>query len=886
MNNQIEITPSPLGIIRPISIDEEMRGSYLDYAMSVIVARALPDARDGLKPVQRRILYAMHDMGLRAGTPYKKSARIVGEVLGKYHPHGDSAVYEAMARLAQDFSLRYPLVDGQGNFGSVDGDAPAAMRYTEARLARIAESLLADIDKETVDWSDNFDGSLQEPSVLPALLPNLLLNGNSGIAVGMATNIPPHNLGELADAIAYLIDRWADLDEITVDELMQFVHGPDFPTGGLLLGQEEIKLAYGTGKGRLIMRARTRIEEMTGGRFRIVVTEIPYQLNKTTILERIAELVREGRISDISDLRDESDRKGMHVVIELKRGAAPRKVLNQLFKYTPLQSTFGVNMLALVDGEPRLLSLKRALQHYVDHRVEVIIRRTNYLLRVARERAHILEGLRIALQFLDEVIHIIRTADSADDAKGKLIARFGLSDRQAQAILDMQLRRLAALERQKIEDEYHALLDQIAHYETLLADPARILGVIKTEVTELKEKFGDERRTEIVPEAAGDFSEEDLIRQEVVLISVTQGSYVKRTPLAAYRAQRRGGRGVQGMRTKDEDEVVDLFSANTLDHLLFFTNRGRVYGQRVFALPDTARDGRGLPLVNFLNLAADERVTTLLVVPDFEQAEYVTLLTRRAKIKRMKLSEFEDVRPSGIIAMNLGPGDELGWARSTFGDQEFIIVTAGGRALRFAETEVRAMGRSAAGVGAIDLSEEDSVACFDVVEPGGDLLIITQNGYGKRTPLSEYPVHGRKTGGQWTLAHTRLEETGKIVAARVVQPEDQVTLITSNGIALRTPVAAISQMSRVTRGVRIVNPDGGDTVAAMARLAAAVEAEGDQELEAGTRKPQRAMKTDAAIEGNGDNGEAEMAAEVENGNDDVAEAHLAAVGDGSNDVED
>ena len=663
MNNQIENALSSFGIVRPISIDEEMRGSYLDYAMSVIVSRALPDARDGLKPVQRRILYAMHDMGVRAGTPYKKSARIVGEVLGKYHPHGDSAVYDAMARLAQDFSLRYPLVDGQGNFGSVDGDAPAAMRYTEARLARIAEALLADIEKDTVNWTDNFDGSLQEPAVLPALLPNLLLNGNSGIAVGMATNIPPHNLSELADAIAYVVDRWTELDDVTVDELMQFVHGPDFPTGGLVLGLEELKLAYGTGKGRVIMRARTRIEEMAGGRHRILVTEIPYQLNKTTLLERIAELVREGRIPDISDLRDESDRKGMHIVIELKRGAAPRKVLNQLFKYTPLQSTFGVNLLALVDGEPRLLSLKRALQIYVDHRIEVITRRTEYLLRVARERAHILEGLRIALQFLDEVIRIIRTADSADDAKGKLIARFGLSDKQTQAILDMQLRRLAALERQKIEDEYNALLGQIGFYEALLADTARILGVIKTEVLDLKAKFGDARRTEIVPEAAGDFSEEDLIRQEAVLISVTQGSYVKRTPQAAYRAQRRGGRGVQGMRTKDEDEVVDLVSAHTLDHLLFFTNRGRVYGQRVFALPETARDGKGLPLVNFLNLAADERVTTLLVVPDFAQAEYVTLLTRQAKIKRVKLSEFEDVRPSGIIAMNLGPGDELGWAR-------------------------------------------------------------------------------------------------------------------------------------------------------------------------------------------------------------------------------
>jgi DNA gyrase subunit A len=619
------------------------------------------------------------------------------------------------------------------------------------------------------------------------------------------------------------------------------------------------------------MRARTRIEEMAGGRHRIVVTEIPYQLNKSTLLERIAELVREGRIPDISDLRDESDRKGMHVVIELKRGAAPRKVLNQLFKYTPLQSTFGVNLLALVDGEPRLLSLKRALQIYVDHRIEVITRRTEYLLRQARERAHILEGLRIALQFLDEVIRIIRTADSADDAKGKLIARFGLSDRQAQAILDMQLRRLAALERQKIEDEYNALLEQIKYYESLLADPARILGVIKTEVLDLKARFGDGRRTEIVPEAAGDFSEEDLIRQEAVLISVTQGSYIKRTALVAYRAQRRGGRGVQGMRTKGEDEVVDLFSAHTLDHLLFFTNRGRVYGQRVFALPDTARDGRGLPLVNFLNLAADERVTTLLVVPDFEQAEYVTLLTRQAKIKRVKLSEFEDVRPSGIIAMNLGPGDELGWARATAGDQEFIIVTSGGRALRFAETEVRAMGRSAAGVGAINLGQGDGVACFDVVEPGGDLLIITQNGYGKRTPLEEYPPHSRKTGGQWTLAHARLEETGRIVAARVVQADDQVTLITSNGVALRTPVKAISRMSRMTRGVRIVNPDGGDTVAAMARLAAAVEANGED-----APKPTRARGTKADVKAEDAN--AEVEGEDENGNGEVTEAELAVVG--------
>ncbi len=825
MDQQIQLGPTPYGIIRPINIDEEMRGSYLDYAMSVIVARALPDARDGLKPVQRRILYAMHDMGLRPGSPYKKSARIVGEVLGKYHPHGDSAVYDAMARMAQDFSLRYPLVDGQGNFGSVDGDAPAAMRYTEARLARIAEAMLADIEKETVDWNDNFDGSLQEPAVLPALLPNLLLNGNSGIAVGMATNIPPHNLREVADAIAFLIDRWADRDEVTVDELMEFIIGPDFPTGGLVLGRDEIKLAYGTGKGRLTMRAVTRIEEMTGGRYRIVITAIPYQLNKTTLLERIAELVREGRLEDISDLRDESDRNGMHVVVELKRGAAARKVLNQLFKYTPLQSTFGVNMLALVNGEPRLLSLKRALEYYIEHRIEIITRRTAFLLRQARERVHILEGLRIALQFLDEVIALIRGAASADDARSQLIDRFGLSERQAQAILDMQLRRLAALERQKIEDEYRSLLKQIQDYEALLADPTRILAVIKEEVLELKERFGDERRTQIVAQAAEDFSEEDLIRQESVLISVTQGSYIKRTPLTAYRTQGRGGRGVQGMRTNDEDAVIDLYAARTLDHVLFFTNRGRVYDQRVFALPEAGRDAKGLPLVNVVNLAPDERVTTLLVVPDFQQAEYVTLLTRQGKIKRVRLEEFAAVRPSGIIAMNLEPGDELGWARVTRGDQEFIIVTAGGRALRFAESEVRAMGRAAAGVAAIQLAEGDVIASFDVVEPDGDLLIITQHGWGKRTPLAEYPVHGRNVQGVWTVAHDKLPQVGKVAAARVVQATDQISIITANGVALRTPVAAVSRMSRLTRGVRIVNLDDGDAVAAMARLPAMAEEE-------------------------------------------------------------
>jgi len=812
-----------IGAVRLISIDEEMRGAYLDYAMSVIVARALPDARDGLKPVQRRILYAMHDMGSRSGSPYKKSARIVGEVLGKYHPHGDSAVYDTMARMAQDFSMRYPLVDGQGNFGSIDGDSPAAMRYTEARLARLADSLLADIEKDTVAWTDNFDGSLQEPTALPALPPNLLLNGATGIAVGMATNIPPHNLNELADAIAYLIGRWHEREEVTVGDLMEFVQGPDFPTGGLVLGHDEITQAYATGKGRLIMRAVARVEEMAGGRHRIVVTEIPYQINKSTILERIAELVRDGRLSDISDLRDESDRKGMHIIIELKRGSTPLKVLNRLFKFTPLQMTFGVNMLALVDGEPRLLNLRRALECYVEHRIDVITRRTAYLLRVARERAHILEGLRIALQYLDEVIRIIRGAESAEDAKNTLIARFKLSDRQVQAILDMQLRRLAALERAKIEEEYQGLVKQIAEYEALLADPALILAAVRDEVLALKERFGDARRTQIVREAAEDFSEEDLIRQEQVLISVTQSSYVKRTPLAAYRAQRRGGRGVQGMKTRAEDEVVNLLAAGTLDHVLFFTNRGRVYGQRVFALPETDRTGRGMPLVNVVNLAADERVTAMINVPDFAQAEYVTLLTRQARVKRVKLDEFEAVRPSGIIAMNLEPGDELGWACLTHGHQQFIIVTALGKAVRFEESEVRPMGRTAAGVLAIKLQAADSIIGFDVVEPGGELLVITAKGWGKRSPLSEYPTQSRNVQGVWTIAHDRLEEIGNVAAAKVVQASDQVSFITSNGIALRTPVATISVISRASRGVRTLNLDEGDSVAAVARLSAEVE---------------------------------------------------------------
>jgi DNA gyrase subunit A len=807
-----------VGRVRAVSIESEMRANYLDYAMSVIVARALPDARDGLKPVHRRILYAMHDMGLQPNSAYKKSARIVGEVLGKYHPHGDSAVYDAMARMAQDFSLRYPLVDGQGNFGSIDGDSPAAMRYTEARLASIAETMLRDIDMDTVDWRPNFDDSLQEPQVLPAMLPNMLLNGTSGIAVGMATNIPPHNLNEIVDAAIYVIDAWDRRNEIGLEELMAFAKGPDFPTGGIILGTEGIKQAFGTGRGKILLRAKTVIEEMNSGRFRIIVQEIPYQVNKSVLIERIAELARNGTLDQISDLRDESDRRGMRVVIELKRGAAPKKVRNRLFKHTQLQTTFGVNALALVAGEPTALSLRRALVVHVDHRVEVLTRRTEYQLGKARERAHILEGLRIALQFLDEVIRTIRSSDSAEAARTALMERFGLSEVQAQAILDMQLRRLAALERQRIEDEYLEIMARIEYFEDLLAHPAKVRGLIREDLLWLKEKFGDERRTTIAADASGDFSDEDLIAQDNVLISFSAGAYIKRMPTEVFRAQGRGGRGIKGMTTRQEDEVIDLLFARTLDHILFFTDKGRVYSSRVYELPEGSRTSRGAHIANVLNLMADENVTTMLVIPDFGHAEYVTLITRKARIKRMDLSVFSNVRSTGLIAMSLDENDSLDWARLTNGDQEFMVVTRWGKALRIHEQTVRPMGRNAAGVMAMRLADNDEVVSLEVVEPEGDLLVVHERGWGKRTPLDEYNVKGRYTQGNWATDHRRLDEIGPIVAARVVHPDDQVTVMTANGIVLRTPVAGISQMGRSTRGVRVVNLLDSDTVAALAVL--------------------------------------------------------------------
>ena len=808
------------GNVQQVDIDAQMREAYLDYAMSVIVARALPDARDGLKPVHRRILYAMQELGLRSNSSYKKSARIVGEVLGKFHPHGDSAVYETMARMAQDFSMRYMLVDGQGNFGSVDGDAPAAMRYTEARLHRLAEELLADIDKDTVDFGPNFDDSLEEPLVLPARVPNMLLNGTAGIAVGMATNIPPHNLRELTDAIIFLIDNHDTMDDIPLAELMKRIPGPDFPTGGIIVGREGIESAYGTGKGRLVVRGVAHIEEGKSGRHEIIITEIPYQVNKASLIERIAELVREDKIDQISDLRDESDQRGMSIVIELKRGAQPKKVLNQLYKYTALQSTFGVQLLALVDGEPRTLPLKKALQIFIEHRQTVIVRRTNFELKKARARQHILDGYLIALANLDAVIKTIRESQDADVAKENLVKRFKLSEIQAQAILDMQLRRLAALERWKIEEEHKQVTEQIARLEDLLANPKKILALIQDDMRDLAEKYGDDRRTRVAAEAIETLSEADLVQDEAVLISLTERGYVKRVAASAFRSQSRGGRGVMGHTTKDEDTVVALLPARSLDTMLFFSDRGKVYSEKVYQIPDADRAAKGIPLVNVLSLGPNERITAAIAVSDFSAHGYCILSTIRGKVKRVVMEEFAAVRPSGLIAMSLDEGDKLGWARLTSGNDEVIFVTEEGQALRFNESKIRAMGRQAAGVQAIRLDEGDCVTSMDVVENEGSLLVITSNGYGKQTPLKDYPAKGRATGGVSTIDQKALKDIGKIIAARVIQKADDLTIITSNGLAIRIKVKDVRQAGRSTRGVHLIKPQPGDSVASVARIAA------------------------------------------------------------------
>jgi DNA gyrase subunit A len=814
-----------IGTVRQINIDDEMRGSYLDYAMSVIVARALPDARDGLKPVHRRILYAMHDMGIRASSSYKKSARIVGEVLGKYHPHGDQAVYDAMARMAQDFSLRYPLVDGQGNFGSIDGDSPAAMRYTEARLSRIAEEMLEDIDMNTVDFVPNFDDSLREPEVLPAKLPNLLLNGTSGIAVGMATNIPPHNLTEIAAAVTFMIDRMIAFEgdpddvvlDITVDDLMQFVTGPDFPTGALIVGGAELKEAYATGKGRIVMRARTELEEMPGDRFRIVVTEIPYQVNKSSILERIADLVRDGRLNMIADLRDESDRRGLAIAIELKRGAQPRTVLNRLFKFTQLQGTFGVQMLALVEGEPRLLSLRRALHLYIDHRRVVIRRRSEYELDKARHRAHILEGLLKALARIEDIIQTIRQADDTETARTNLIERFDLTEIQANAILDMQLRRLAALERQKIEDEYRQIREYIEYLEDLLAHPRKILALIRDDLNELAEKYGDERRTELALDVATDFSESDLVRDEEVLISLTERGYIKRVPTEVYRSQRRGGKGVTGMATRDEDAVETLYSAGSLDHVLFFTDQGKVYSERAYMIPEGGRGSKGTLINAFLSLQPEEYVSTIASVTTFEDATgYFVLCTRKGRIKRVPVSAFAAVRSNGLIAMSLDEDDYLGWVKHTTGNQDLILVTRHGQSIRFNEQDVRVMGRPAGGVSAIRFRGNDELAGMDVItDPREMLLVVTEYGFAKRTPLDEYKLQRRYGSGIRTLSKD-MRKTGPVVGASVVTPGDGLTVITTGGIMLRTEVDTISIYGRATSGVKLIDLSDDDVIVGIA----------------------------------------------------------------------
>ena len=778
----------------------------------------------------------MYDMGIRPNSAYKKSARIVGEVLGKYHPHGDSAVYDAMARMAQNFSMRYMLVDGQGNFGSIDGDSPAAMRYTEARLAAIAEELIEDIGMNTVDFMPNFDASLNEPQVLPAKLPNLLINGTSGIAVGMATNIPPHNLREIAAAITFMIDRMIAhpgepddaIPDITVDELMEHVKGPDFPTGALIVGGAELKEAYATGKGRIVMRARAEIQEMRGGeRYRIVVTEIPYQVNKSSILERIAALVRDGRLEMISDLRDESDRRGLAIAIELKKNAQPRTVLNRLFKYTQLQSTFGVQMLALVDGEPRLLSLRRALHIYIEHRRTVIRRRSEYELAKARARAHILEGLLRALAYIDDIIRTIRHADDTDIARAQLMERFALSEAQANAILDMQLRRLAALERQKIEDEYHQIREYIAYLEDLLRSPRKILALIRDDVNALAEKYGDDRRTELALDVMTDFVDSDLIRDEEVLISLTERGYIKRVPVIAYRSQRRGGKGVTGMATREEDSVEHLYAAGSLDHVLFFTDQGKVYSQRAYMIPEAGRGAKGTLINAFLALQPEEYVTAIAAVPSFEDtAGYFVLCTRRGRIKRVPVSAFAAVRSNGLMAMSLDEDDYLGWVRLSSGTQDVIVVTRNGMSIRFNEGDVRVMGRPAAGVSAIRLRGGDEVASVDVIDdPDKALLVVTEYGYGKRTPLREYSQQRRYGFGVRTLRN--LQKTGRIIGARVVTPDDSLTLITAGGIALRTEVNSINLYGRATSGVKLINLPDDDVLVSMALVSGEEQPPGD-----------------------------------------------------------
>lgn len=807
------MTTTGIGNIRPINIEEEMRNSYLDYAMSVIVARALPDVRDGLKPVQRRILYAMNELSLSHNSPYKKSARIVGEVMGKYHPHGDAPIYEAMVRLAQTFSMRYLLVDGQGNFGSIDDDPPAAMRYTEARLAAIAAEMLMDIDKNTVNFAPNFDDSLKEPTVLSSRLPNLLVNGSSGIAVGMATNIPPHNLGEVCDAITYLIDS----PDATVDDLISLIPGPDFPTAGIILGREGIKNAYATGRGRIVIHAKTQIEEAARGeRARIIVTELPYQTNKAALVERIADLVKDKRLEGIAELRDESDREGIRMVIELKREARPPQVLNNLYKHTALQSVFFINMLALVEGQPKPLTLKETLQHFIDFRHLVITRRSRFDLDKAKERAHILEGFRVALDNIEEVIATIRKAENTDSARLALMKKFSLSQIQAQAILDMQLRRLAALERQKILDEYAEVVRNIAYLEDLLANPRKILFLIKEEAKELKTKYADPRRTRLAEEEATEFNEEDLIPHQQVVVTMSHRSYVKRVPVTTFRLQHRPGRGVTGVTMPETDGVRLLCTADTHDNLLFFTNRGRVYHLKCYELPaESSRTAKGMPLVNLL-LALDpkEEITAMLAVTDFTSESFMLFATSRGEVKKTPLENFASVRSSGLIAIDLEPKDELVTVRLAKDSDETILVTKKGQFIRFSVGILRSASRTSGGVRGIKLEGDDRVIAMDIVSPDDYFLVVTNQGFGKVSPMTNYPPHGR--GGKGFRAIKLTSKTGEVAAAQVVGLVDELIILSAKGIVLRTSVEEIRVISRYTQGVSLMKLDSGDKVVSIA----------------------------------------------------------------------
>jgi len=805
------------GNVRPVNIEDQMRGSYLDYAMSVIVSRALPDVRDGLKPVHRRILYAMNDMGVRPNTPYRKSARIVGEVMGKYHPHGDASIYDAMVRMAQDFSMRYPLVDGQGNFGSVDNDPPAAMRYTEARLAKIAEEMLVDIEKETVDFMPNFDDSLQEPRVLPARLPNLLLNGSSGIAVGMATNIPPHNLGEVCDAITYLIEN----PQATIEELGKFVKGPDFPTAGIIQGREGIRNAYATGHGKLVVRAKAHITNVSAaGRRNIIVSELPYQTNKAALVENIAELVKNRKIEGISDLRDESDRQGMRILIELKRESQPQQVLNNLYKYTAMQSSFFVNMLALVDGQPKVISLREALQSYVDFRREVITRRSKYELKQAKARAHILEGLRIALDNIDAIIKTIRESETAEAARKNLMTRFGLSQLQAQAILDMQLRRLASLERQKIQDEYTEVVKTIAYLEDLLANPRRILALITEEVKELKSKYGDKRRTEIVEQGALEFTEEDLIPHERVVVTLSSRGFIKRIPSKLYVQQHRGGKGIIAQVTREEDAVMILTVADTHDDLFFFTDRGKVFYLKCHEIPaGSTRTSKGLAIINLLSITEGERVTAMVATTGLMPGTYMVMATKMGEIKKTAVDRFTAVRSSGLIAMDLAQSDQLVSVCLAKDKDDVILVTRKGQSIRFDVAGLRAASRTSGGVRAMRISQGDGIIGMDRAVADGYLLVVTEHGYGKVTPVAQYPKQHRAGSGVRTFRI--VEKTGDITAFRVVTLQQQVMLISAEGMMTRTPVKeedprkGITTQGRSTQGVRVMALDETDRLVAI-----------------------------------------------------------------------